>query len=128
MEKEPSGWDIKGFAWEEFDYPIKADWDKFGPIAGEEEALGWQEEEMMDYKKFERAYFVQVGENDGDAWIFLVKHQNGYYIYFNAWCDYTGFDCQGGKVTEYSKSWEDMWRLGLPDDVRSMIKEKGWLE
>ena len=44
-------------------------------------------------------YWYIEGEHDEEDWEFLGKIKYGdsfKYIYFNAWCDYTGFDCQGG--------------------------------
>jgi hypothetical protein len=42
------------------------------------------------------------GENDGNSWCCIVElkpdefYEGERYLYFTAWCDYTGFDCQGG--------------------------------
>lgn len=124
--------DPSDFSWEEaFEYAIEADAKggvKFGPVMGEEKNETLSEKEMLDYKRFEKVFFFQQGENDGPPWIFLVKHLNGYYVYFSAWCDYTGFECQGGKTIEYSRSWQRMWNLGLTDEVREMVASQEWFQ
>ena len=120
------------FNWDEFEYPIESlkeyngDW-KFGPVMDEEEIYEKKkEDELLMCEKFETVYLFQVGEKDGDPWIFFVKHQNGYYIYFYASCDYTGFDCQGGGTVEYGLSWKNMWNFGLTDEVREMVEHEEW--
>lgn len=40
--------------------------------------------------------WVSPGENDGEAWRLLCRLTNSMYVYWTAWCDYTGFSCQGG--------------------------------
>lgn len=124
--------DPSDFNWEEaFDYAIEAGAKggvKFGPVMGEEKNEALFEEGMLDYTQFEKVFFFQQGENDEDPWIFLVKHLNGYYVYFSDWCDYTGFECQGGKTIEYSRSWQRMWNLGLTDEVREMVAEQEWFQ
>lgn len=44
---------------------------------------------------------LQVGQNEGDDWIWLVvvqepntRQRSNYFVM--AWCDYTGWDCQSG--------------------------------
>ncbi len=83
-----------------------------------------ENEELLDYDKFEKTYFYQVGENDEERWIFFVRHQNGYYIFFEAGCDYTGFDCQGGGSITYSKNFYSIWKMGLDEFTRKEILER----
>ncbi len=35
---------------------------------------------------------LDLGENDGAAWIALMELNDGRYAYLRAWCDYTGWD------------------------------------
>ena len=48
----------------------------------------------------QRWIWSDPGQNDERSWeaIFQLQNDNGgeRYCYFTAWCDYTGFDCQGG--------------------------------
>ena len=50
-------------------------------------------------KNITEVYWYKEGIPDEADWEFLGKIKYGKsfkYIYFVAWCDYTGFDCQGG--------------------------------
>jgi len=76
---------------------------------------------MLDHAQFDRVYYAKPGIPDEENWTFLVKHKNGYYIFFDAGCDYTGFDCQGGGTVEYCLDGNKMWFLGLTDDIRDAI-------
>lgn len=50
-----------------------------------------------------RWIWSSAGENDGDSWELIaeleeepeVYCEGSRYVYYTAWCDYTGFDCQG---------------------------------
>lgn len=79
--------------------------------------------ELLNYDLFEKVIFAQEGENDGDSWIIVALHQNGYYILFDASCDYTGFDCQGGGLLLYTKSANDMFEYGFDQWTRDLIPE-----
>lgn len=43
------------------------------------------------------------GENDGDSWLLLCQLNTGAYAFYRAWCDYTGFACQGGMSLTVSR-------------------------
>lgn len=123
--------------WSKFDYPIGAftgyyTWNdgeythqdghwNCGPVIGEEKS-NVSDKDMMDYKQFEKVYYAKPGMNDEENWTFLVKHKNGYYIFFDAGCDFTGFDCQGGGNITYSLDGQKMWTLGLTNDMRNILK------
>lgn len=79
--------------------------------------------ELLNHDLFEKVIFAQEGENDGDSWIIVALHQNGYYILFDASCDYTGFDCQGGGLLLYTKSASDMYEYGFDQWTRDLIPE-----
>jgi len=113
--------------WSEFEYPIKSyfSWEgewQYGPILYES-PVTCSEKEMLDTTKFVKVFLAQPGENDEEAWKFLVKHENGCYIFFDASCDYTGFDCQGGGKIFYSKDPKQMWLFGLDDITREQLLE-----
>ena len=42
-------------------------------------------------------------------------------MFFNAGCDYTGFDCQGGGTITYGRDGQTMWSFGLTDSIREAI-------
>ena len=41
-----------------------------------------------------------AGANDISHWYWVISLKNGQYALIDAWCDYTGWDCQSG-VSEY---------------------------
>lgn len=114
------------FNWSQFDYPIdsfkcrEGGW-FYGPLMFDDES-DVTESDMLDYTQFETVYFVRPGCNDGENWTFLIRHRNGYYVFFDAGCDYTGFDCQGGGSITYSRDGEKMWSLGLTDEMRMQLR------
>jgi len=65
-------------------------------------------------------YYYQYGENDGNDWILIGKIDD-FYIVFEASCDYTGFDCQGGGEFNYSKNWKNLWNKYTSDIIRKMM-------
>lgn len=118
--------------WSDFDYPLESFHDNVGgwsyePIAGESDeghnGAAIPEKEMLDCDQFEKVYYVRPGENDGENWTFLVKHKNGFYVFFDAGCDYTGFECCGGGTITYTQSAQKMWWLGLTDAWRNEFQK-----
>ncbi len=70
-------------------------------------------------------YWLHEGHNDEDAWECLCKLDNGNYAYYTAWCDYTGFDCQGGMKMIVSKNLKQLFYEGLTERSRTTcLKEK----
>jgi hypothetical protein len=70
-------------------------------------------------------YWLHEGHNDEDAWECLCKLDNGNYAYYTAWCDYTGFDCQGGMKMIVSKDLKRLFYEGLTERSRAnCLKEK----
>lgn len=116
---------IDSSQWSHFDYPIDAFlsgtgcWN-YSAAMGEPDTTETNAE-MMNYNHFEEVYHFQIGENDEDDWQFVVKHKNGYYVTFDACCDYTGFDCQGGGVITYSATWDNFWKFGLTEELRHTV-------
>ena len=58
------------------------------------------------------------GENDEESWLLLCQLDNGYYAYLEAWCDYTGFDCQGGMKLYCSKELHIHVEMAMDDTSR----------
>ncbi len=70
-------------------------------------------------------YWLHEGHNDEDAWECLCKLDNGNYAFYTAWCDYTGFDCQGGMKLIVSKDLKRLFYEGLTERSRALcFKEK----
>jgi hypothetical protein len=74
-------------------------------------------EEKCDAGKFPdnivEFYWLHEGHNDEDAWQLLCKLDNGNFAFYTAWCDYTGFDCQGGMKLIVSKDLKSLFYDGL---------------
>ena len=66
-------------------------------LFGEEE-IKYNEKDFPD--KVTEVYEYEVGLNDTSDWIIVgqIVNENNIICYFKycAWCDFTGFDCQGG--------------------------------
>lgn len=75
-----------------------------------------------DTLKKSKVYFSQIGMKDEEAWIFIIKRPDGIYEYFDASCDYTGFDCYGGGIIRYARDWKTFWEKCLDTHGRSCIK------
>ncbi len=74
--------------------------------------------DILDCTKYERVYLFQEGCPDEEEWIFVVKHQNGNFVFFCAGCDNSGFGCQGGGTIYYDKDGKKMWKYGFDDSLR----------
>lgn len=101
----------------EFEYP-------FGYLGEwQDESDGWGESvfrpiphlpspPLGDFpKNISRWIWSAAGCNDGDPWDLLAEldDENGKrYVYYTAWCDYTGFDCQGGHYVTTASSIESL--------------------
>ncbi len=63
------------------------------------DAYDWQSAMLYADFKFEdiqKIEYTREGFNDGDHWHLIVLLKNGKYAALNAWCDYSGWDCQAG--------------------------------
>jgi hypothetical protein len=70
-------------------------------------------------------YWLHEGHNDDDAWELLCRLDNGNFAFYSAWCDYTGFDCQGGMKLIVSKDLKRLFYEGLTERQRELcFKEK----
>jgi hypothetical protein len=86
-------------------------------------------EENCDAGKFpnniDAYYWIYKGCNDEQPWYCLCKLDNGNYAFYKAWCDYTGFDCQGGMYLIVSRDLKRLFEEGLTDSERKLcIKDK----
>ena len=61
------------------------------------------------------------GCNDGDNWVMVGKLSDGRYFFLDAWCDYTGWDCQSGGSVIVSLDLSDLWQFGLTDSARDRL-------
>lgn len=110
--------------WKKFEYPIKSffagegSWDsKFIGMTTADNL--WNEPLNTDL--FEKVFLFQQGKCDEESWIFLIKHRNGYFVYFNASCDYTGFDCRGGGTIICGTDFDHIWTMEMTNDSRNLF-------
>ena len=84
-------------------------------------------EQKLDYDTFPKniveIYYYQVGVADNVDWILVCLLTNGVYAYFRAWCDYTGFICQGGTELILADSIENLQDYGMSGAVRKQFRE-----
>jgi hypothetical protein len=95
---------------------------KFGPILGEAIDESISISSCLNFADYSEILYVQLGQNDEQPWVYLVKHKDGYYVCFDAWCDYTGFSCRGVVKITYSRNRENMLQFGLDEKMRDSIK------
>jgi hypothetical protein len=79
------------------------------------------DKEVLNHDDYKKIFFIHYGENDEYPWVYLAEHNKGYYVYFFAACDYTGFDCQGGGDIIYSYDPILLWSHGLTGAMRCKI-------
>lgn len=58
---------------------------------------------------------VWEGENEGDDWRWILRLNDGRFVFLQGGCDFTGWDCQSYAVSAFA---------GLPD-VLLIIEEQG---
>lgn len=64
---------------------------------------------------------AEEGENDGDSWLGVFKLKDGRYAMLDAWCDYTGWDCQSGGTSRVASSLDSLIRFGLTNEQRDRL-------
>lgn len=62
-------------------------------------------------------YWHQTGEHDQQPWIAIGRLDNHIYFYYTAWCDFTGFDCQGEMQLYLSESKDTLLKYLIPYNV-----------
>ena len=88
----------------------------FTPLIG-------QPETHIDGKNFHKniKYFIwcEEGQNDEKPWLLLCQLRNGKYAYYTAYCDNTGFDCQGGMALYIASTPEILVEMAMTDAERA---------
>lgn len=70
--------------------------------------------------KLDETYYIQEGTNDYQSWFILGKI-GSIYVYFEAACDYTGFDCRGGGTFGYTDDWKTLWNMRATASFRNLV-------
>jgi hypothetical protein len=80
---------------------------------------------------------VWQGENDGDDWRWILRLNDGRFVYLKGGCDYTGWDCRSYAESRFAGLPDTflMQSHGEPDDVIASLrrqlkdgKDKTWHE
>lgn len=61
------------------------------------------------------------GENDGEPWRCWGRTFDGDWFYLEAWCDYTGWDCQAGGCATMAKTKDECLRFAMTDEARTLF-------
>ena len=67
--------------------------------------------------------WYQEGENRQKDWIMFCQLSSGMYAYYSAWCDNSGFECQGGMCLYVSASRKILIEMAMTDDERIAYRE-----
>ena len=63
------------------------------------------------------------GENDSEEWVGVFLLKDGRYLLASGWCDYTGWDCQGGISLEVANTIQGLVAYGLSASQKIRL---GW--
>jgi hypothetical protein len=76
---------------------------------------------LLNIDLLDKIFYQREGEIDGDSWIFLALHRDGYYVFF----DYTEIsgknDNFAGGLVLYTKNPNDMYEFGFDSWTRDLI-------
>jgi hypothetical protein len=69
-----------------------------------------------------KVIWYQPGTNDEESWYFIgqmtTSDNQVLYFFMDAWCDYTGFDCQGQINFSLSRTLDNLCTYGITDGLR----------
>ena len=109
------------------------DWKEAFGFAGEPDACAAPEDfrgavpdKSYNFERFNRQDVVEIagiseGENDDLSWMIYGLLEDGRWFFIDAWCDYTGWDCQAGGTVTIADSREECERFALTDDARNRM-------
>lgn len=83
--------------------------------------------EVVEITPFTRENVVEIyalyeGEHDGESWHIAGKLADGRHFYLEAYCDYTGWDCQASGSAWVASSKKALLKFGLTDKARELLK------
>jgi len=97
----------------------------FTPLIGQPETYLYGKNFHKNIKYF---IWCEEGQNDEKPWLLLCQLRNGKYAYYTAYCDNTGFDCQGGMALYIASTPEILVEMAMTDAERakytSFLKRK----
>ena len=82
------------------------------------EAIGFAPFEMAE---IEDVIAMECGANDEESWLAVFKLSGGRFGYVDAWCDYTGWDCQSGGSGGVRETLADLQRFEMTSQQRGRL-------
>jgi hypothetical protein len=75
--------------------------------------------EVFFPKHIEHYFWIQEGQHDAEPWRCLAKigYDTGYYAFYEAGCDYTGFDCEGFMKLWISKNYDSLINFAMNEQA-----------
>jgi len=64
------------------------------------------------------------GENEGDRWLGAFKLNDGRFLYVEAGCDYTGWDCRASGTKRVASSLKLLKRWCIPENEHEFLFPK----
>lgn len=61
------------------------------------------------------------GQNDEQSWMMAGQLKDGRWFFLDAWCDYTGWDCQAGGDAQVANSLPALIRYGMTEEARQRM-------
>lgn len=61
------------------------------------------------------------GSNDGPTWAAILRLNDGRFIFVEAGCDYTGWDCQASGVGWVAADLASLIQFGVPQEARDRL-------
>ncbi len=100
------------------------DWREAFDVSGVECCLGagYVSKDHISVTDVKNVIAADEGYNDGDSWVAIVETKDGRFAYVEAWCDYTGWDCQSGGRIWVSDTLDNLLQVGLTNVGRDRLK------
>lgn len=67
---------------------------------------------------------AEEGSNDEESWVAAGILKDGRYFFLDAWCDYTGWDCQAGGEGQVADTLKNLIRYGMDEKGRTRLRFK----
>lgn len=80
--------------------------------------------DSVGWKDIKNVVAMDPGENDGPEWLAVFELHNGNFLFLQAGCDYTGWDCQSGGDSWVASDLDSLEQFGLTDDARSRLRKQ----
>ena len=90
--------------------------DKVQPVEGYEGPL-----DAVTLDDVEEVIAASAGDNDGPAWVCIVRLRDRRFAFLSAWCDYTGWGCQEGGDAWVHGDLDALVQFGCTADARERM-------